>query len=149
MTRLRATKWTSTLDFGVILPHFDGTEKFRRRDDDIVLRRLSAQARVFSPLAQRERDLITVCHAAHAGTSISISGGRAALDDPAHHKYILDPIHYTFECHCTEMAVVLFVRMRSLSRPWASLLTEAFLITTVAVSAAMAGKTRFIRAMFV
>lgn len=44
-------------------------------------------------------------------------------------------------------AVVLFVRMRSLSRPWASLLTEAFLITTVAVSAAMAGKTRFIRAI--
>lgn len=38
-------------------------------------------------------------------------------------------------------AVVLFVRMRSLSRPWASLLTEAFLITTVAVSSAMAGKT--------
>ncbi len=37
------------------------------------------------------------------------------------------------------------VRMRSLSPPWASLLTEAFLITTVAVSAAMAGKTRLIK----
>lgn len=45
-------------------------------------------------------------------------------------------------------AVVQFVRMRSLSPPWASLLTEAFLITTVAVSAAMAGKTRLIHSIY-
>uniref|UniRef100_A0A671S409 Niban-like protein 1 n=1 Tax=Sinocyclocheilus anshuiensis TaxID=1608454 RepID=A0A671S409_9TELE len=39
-------------------------------------------------------------------------------------------------------------KMRSLSPPWASLLTEAFLITTVAVSAAMAGKTRLIKLIY-